>query len=240
MEDTGFPELPVQRNWRLLSDYSQMAEVKVVLPGLAWAGRIGLVHGPPAGGKTMLAANAVARLSRGNYWLGKRIEAGTAVVFTEDHSTWLRVMDASPRGWDRNGVWVPDRYDDFDSCVRDVKPALAVVDTFDKALYCRGLSDGNSAGEVNQILRPLETLARETGAALMVLDHEPHGVARPRGSGAKAATVDYMLRCHLNNPQRPKYCILERSGEGKVRLGLDAVRRVNVTPTGSVIGNDAV
>ena len=70
-----------------------------------------------------------------------------------------------------------------------------------------GSSELDSANAVDAILRPLERLSRSESVAVLVTDHEPWAehrdpgrdhaagtMQRPRHSGAKVATADYVIR----------------------------------------------
>ena len=192
------PPLPVEDN-----DPDTLADVNaepavIVAAGLFYRGRIGILHGPAFGGKSTLLGNVLARVQTGRPWLGKDTMPGHIVLVAEEQSTYKRTIEQA--GGDPSRI-LTRRWPKLARTVADTKPVIVVVDTLQYIAHEFGGLDLNQPGETDTILRPLERLAREYDCAVLVTDHEPHddkGVKtkdRPRGSTAKSATADYVLRC---------------------------------------------
>ena len=186
-----------------------LADVKVetaqhVAAGLLFAGRLGLIHGPAGGGKTTVLANALARVTSGRPWLGQPVKPGAVVLCCEEATTYAAVFRAA--GGNPSRVYLR-RWRDLTAALEELRPVALIVDTFQFVNHEIGGGELDSAQAVDAILRPLERLCRDSGCAVLITDHEPHAdqsgrggdrdtgtIPRPRHSGAKAATADYLIR----------------------------------------------
>ena len=109
-----------------------------------------------------------------------------------------------------------------------------------------GSGELDSAIEVDRILRPLAALTRETGAAITVLDHEPWSEGkssamtkpRPRHSGAKVATSDFVLRCtaEKDDDGRITSITVQPSDAKGARRGIH-VTRMTIDLDGAVVND---
>ncbi len=193
--------------------------VVTVAAGLLFAGQIGLMHGPAFGGKSTLLANVIARITTGRPWLEKDTVSGDVVIVAEDTRTYRRIMADAQGNLARVHV---RRWPKLAPSVADIEPVAVVVDTMAFIGGQLGGLDLNQAGETDRILRPLERLAREHGCAVLVTDHEPHAETGtrtkdwPRGSTAKSATPDYVLRC-----TRDGETTTVEPNRGAARLGIE-------------------
>lgn len=184
---------------------AELPEVEIV-PAVAhdvwYRGKVALLHGPSGGGKTTLAALAAAAVTTGGPFAGRPTIEGDIVICTEDPESWRTIVHGA--GGDLNRVRL-SAWADLPEAVRTHRPVAVCVDTMQYVAHAGGAGELDSAREVDAILRPLEALARETGAAVAILDHEPWSdgrsgdaatgtQARPRHSGAKVATCDAVLR----------------------------------------------
>ena len=190
--------LPVEDN-----DPQTLADVKdeqviTIAAGLLYAGRFGLLHGPAFGGKSTLLANMTARVTTGRSWNGQPTTAGDVIIAVEERSTYRQVIERA--NGDPRRVHIR-RWSKLARAVAEIKPVAVIVDTLQYIAGELGGLDLNQPGETDTVLRPLERLARDHGCAVLVTDHEPHDDKgaktkdRPRGSTAKGATADYVLRC---------------------------------------------
>ena len=148
-------------------------------------------------------ALAAAAVTQGRLFAGRPCHAGMLLVCTEDPETWREVVDGA--GGNLSSVRLC-AWPDLEAQVREREPTAVAIDTMQYVAHCSGSGELDSAQEVDRILRPLAALTRETGVAITVADHEPWSEGaqgdkstgtkdRPRHSGAKVATVDFVLRC---------------------------------------------
>ena len=188
-----------------LADMGAVEAARVVAAGMLFAGRQGLIHGPAGGGKSTVLANVIARVTTGRPWLGVPTVAGAVVVVCEEAATWAHTVKAA--GGDLRRVYLR-RWPDLTAAVEKLRPVAVIVDTLQYVAHATGSAELDSAQAVDGILRPLERLCRKYGCAVAVTDHEPWAdpsaggsrdresgtQKRPRHSGAKVATADYLLR----------------------------------------------
>ncbi len=236
--------LPTDEPERTLADLPAVAAAPVVAASVAYVGRLGLMHGPAGGGKSTVIANAVARITTGRPWLSQPTIAGAVVLCTEDPDTWRAVVAAAAGDLARVHLRT---WRDLPGAVAELQPVMAIVDTLQYVAHQTGSGELDSAREVDLILRPLEKLAREHGTAIVVTDHEPWAEAgsgltdkasgtkkRPRHSGAKVATADYVVRCTTADG----VTLLERGA--KRRRGIDVAAAVRVDIHGDPVAAPAV
>ena len=187
-----------------LADLGTIEPAHPVAAGLLFAGRLGLMHGPAGGGKTTVLANVIARVTTGRPWLGRPVKAGPVLLVAEDTATWAHTITAA--GGNPRRVRLR-RWPDLPAAVEQLRPVAVVVDTLQFVAHETGSAELDSAQAVDAILRPLERLCRKYDCAAVVTDHEPWADStapgrdkdsgtqkRPRHSGAKVATADYILR----------------------------------------------
>ena len=194
------PETPLPATFEAMPDEEH---AKAIAHDVWYAGRLGLIHGPAGGGKSTLMALAAAAVTRGELFAGRSTAPGKLLICTEDAATWREVM----AGAGADLALVSEcRWRDLEARVREEAPVAVAVDTMQFVSHQAGSGELDSADAVDGILRPLQALARETGVAITIADHEPwaEGTSgdretgtkdRPRHSGAKVATADFVLRC---------------------------------------------
>ena len=203
---------------RTLADVAADPAVPVAA-GLLFRGRLGLLHGPSFGGKSTLLGNALARIVTGRPWLGRHTAAGEAIIVVEEAATYAHIVRQA--GGDLSRVHLR-RWRDLPRAAADIKPAAIIVDTMQRIAHEIGGLNLNQPDDTDRILRVLESIARDNDCAVLVTDHEPYeeGKAgtkdRPRGSTAKPATADYVLRC-----LRDDSTTTVTPGRGMARFGID-------------------
>ena len=194
--------------------------VIVIAAGVFYGGKFGIVHGPSFNGKSTLLGNVLACVTTGRPWLGRETLKGEVIIMVEEPSTYRAVVKAG--NGDPSRVRIVRQWSKLASEIARIEPVAVVVDTLQFVAHQVGGLDLNQPGETDMILRPLERAARDYGCAVVATDHEPHADTgantkdRPRGSTAKGATADYVLRC-----TRDGDVTTVRPNRGAARLGID-------------------
>ena len=170
---------------------------------LLYAGGLHSISGPPDAGKTTVAL----------WWLLRHVRAGHTVAFLDEEggaeltAEKLIALGATPEEAERiryfpfpARTWNPYDVIVLRELLDDFKPGIVLWDSSAAFLSRAGL-DENSAADVtrfwSQVLTPI---AREHGAAVLVVDHdvknaEPSRFAR--GSGAKLAACDVAFKVSI-------------------------------------------
>lgn len=179
----------------VLANPGALALPRVVIPRLAWAGRVTLLAGrEKLSGKSTLAAAGVAAATTGRAFLGEQTGLATAVWWSADREAEADVARRFVR-FDANpiNVYLPPyaaTLDDVMHATRGVGgPVVLVVDTLTAATV--GLvREANSASEWTPVLLALVTLARETDCAIVLLHHANKTTGEYRDSTNIGALVD--------------------------------------------------
>jgi hypothetical protein len=183
--------------WRLedlVADPGLLEPPPIVLPRLAWQGRLTLLAAPEKSGKSTLAGQAVAALAEGGEFLGEPVTKGAAL--------WLALDEPLPdavRRFDRYGVSagvhlateVPDPAT-FRRWLSETHARVVVVDTLSE--FARlFVDDFASASQWVGVLHELRAVLSETGAAGVLLHHTVRDGSRYRDSGQIGAGSDVIL-----------------------------------------------
>ena len=221
--------------FKSLADVSFERDVDTVVPGVAFRGLLGLLFSGAGAGKTTLMANAVSRITTGKDFLGGPTEQGNVIMLTEDERS-VQIVTREA-GADLTKAFFIG-WDDRVAAVKALKPVAVFVDTLQHYMLEMGSADDNDAGSVGAILHPLNRMARDHNCAVVVFDHAgwqeggPKSIAtgiRPRGSSAKCAVPDYLLRMEMGHT----HAFIHRGH--KVRIGLDVPPCVTVSKTGEAV-----
>ena len=170
----------VPNGWVWLSDVSETAEdgPPVVARGLAWAGRVTLLHAREKVGKSTLVGAAVAAITCGTPFLAQPTREGPVLWFGEEH-----YADAKKRltqwGADCGRVLFGNRIDSnpddpaslLPSLITKVKPVCVVIDTLTMLAGQMGIRDLNTAGDLGPMLADVVSLVRESNCSMVILHH---------------------------------------------------------------------
>jgi hypothetical protein len=192
--------------------------------GLLYAGGLHSISGPPDSGKTTIAL----------WWLLQHIRAGHAVAFLDEEgggeivAEKLIALGATPE--DAGAIryipfpartWTPYDVIILRELLDDVKPGIVLWDSAAAFLSRAGL-DENSAADVtkfwSQVLTPI---AREHGAAVLVVDHDGKSAEASRfarGSGAKLAACDVTFKISITQA-------FDRATNGVLQMHVSKDRR---------------
>jgi hypothetical protein len=156
-------------------------EIEFLIEGLLSVGCLIILAGKPKLGKSLLALLLALSVALGkSLWDRKVKEGGVLFVSTEDGEIRIKKriwkMIGNPDGYQPNcyfycGDCVLTRKDVFEAFrakVCELKPKLIVLDPLINLFRGREL---NSGEDMNEVLRPLQQLARESGASVLVIHH---------------------------------------------------------------------
>lgn len=181
-------------------------ELEYVIEGLLPLGGTAILAGRPKGGKSTLALNLALAVARGEPFMGRATRPG---------STLYVALEGARGGWKRElSRMGASADDDFSICIDRApddavawlrnevelrKPRLVVIDTMQRLLRVK---DGNDYAMGSNATDAVIELARQTGAALLLLHHSGKRhyeeiADEVLGSTAWAAAVDtvLVLRC---------------------------------------------
>ena len=201
--------------------------------GLLWSGKLGVLHGGAGCGKTTLAAGVVSAITAGLDWMGHGTTATDVLVLSgEDVDTLRARVDQWGGDPTRVHVWPDPDPGKVAEAVEATGAGAVVVDSLQS--WARGLGlNLNDDAEAGTLVRGLSRVARDTGAAVLVLHHEPWAqnrekgsaagdtAGRAKGSGEIVAAADYCLRCEADHNQGETTIT-----PTKRRFGVDAERLV--------------
>lgn len=201
-------------------------------------GGLSMLVGAPKCGKSTLARGLTLQVARGEPWLGRETRQGSVLYAALEESKQL-----ISHQFEQLGLLKSDPVTfhfglqlDLQTLQRWVAsngPTLVVVDTF---MRFAQLAEGNEYANATLAMNPLISLARESGAHLLLLHHSRksggEGGAETLGSTAFAASVDTIMSIKVKDGTRTLYSV-QRAGTpiDRVRLCLDA-------DTGSVSDDD--
>jgi hypothetical protein len=164
-------------------------------------GGLVLLAGKPKAGKSTLARDLAFQVATGGQALGCRCTAGPVwyVVFEDKRSEVKKHFgQMGATGQEPVRFVFPQRTDDLvgklQALAAKEKPILIIIDTLQRLIGARDLND---YAEVTTKLTPILSLARESGAAVVLVHHagkgDRAGIDAPLGSTALAGSVDNVL-----------------------------------------------
>jgi predicted ATP-dependent serine protease len=149
-------------------------------------GKITILDGDPGVGKSALALDLAARVSRGAPMPMSRAGSAPAevVLFNDDDSLSDTVRPRlEAAGADLSRIWACERRI-TPADLGTMRPALIIIDPFSTyfCIDCGGQShDGLPEGHPRHMLKELSDLARQTGAALLAVQDLPNAGEAPWG-----------------------------------------------------------
>jgi 5S rRNA maturation endonuclease (ribonuclease M5) len=218
-------------------------KIEWVLEDYLPEGGLVLIAGKPKEGKTTLTYELAVKVARGLPFLNRATQpVGVLILGLEEHPRDMRLRLRSLGADDTlTNLFVfsgslsptPDTFEQLKRFILDKSIRLVVVDTLGVFWNVR---DENDAAEVQRAIKPFLTLARESGACVLLIHHArksegQHG-DEIRGSGALFAAVDVALilkrhevqtqrKLNANSryPETPTDMILDLTDAGYVLLG---------------------
>jgi AAA domain len=199
-------------------------EPPVLLCDVLYEGGLHSVAGAPDCGKTTLALHWAAQLLRqGKYVLFLDEEGGAEIVteklialsVTPEELEYLVYVPFPARSWTDEDITELIRF------TEEIHPAMLLVDSSAAFLARAGLDENSAPAVTSWWSRVLTPIARDLGAAVVVIDHDTKSSEASRyarGSGAKLAALDVQLKVTLTEP-------FTRDQEGILKIAVTKDRR---------------
>ena len=161
----------------------------VLIPGLAWRGRVSKIAAAPKLGKTSLLINGISAWQEGREFLGEQTGPKGSVLYVSETGppvlrAWLEQYGCPPGAPIIAGGAAA--VDTIAEAARKHKPDLVVVDSITDL---HAASDGGNiwnAGDVRKLLQPL----RELECAVILVHHVRKSDGKSRDSGDFEAAPD--------------------------------------------------
>lgn len=214
---------------------------KWLVEGMFAKGDVTLVHGREGNGKSWLTqALAIAVVERHEYFLGEKVNFHGKVLYVDqenpDDDVYRRLYalgagEATRRGdlrylWDQ-AIRLDRNPDDLLEEALDFEPEAIILD----ALARIHTQDENSAGQMAALFEDgIKPLARETGAAVILIHHDNKGDDF-RGSVDIAASPDNVFQ--IRSAGTAKFQLIQGKTRRRKR-GEDHVIEIVDQPDGSV------
>jgi hypothetical protein len=215
--------------------------VSWVLEDYLPVGGLTLLAGKPKEGKTTLTYELAVRVAQGEPFLNRQTCGGGVLILAlEEHARDVRIR-LRTLGAERLSLYVlarpleysPDIFEGIRGFIAGNAIRLVLIDTLGAFWDVR---DENDAAEVTRAIKPLLSIARETGACILLIHHArksegSHG-DEIRGSGALFAAVDValilkrheiqthrVLQALSRYPDTPAEMVLDLTDTGYIALG---------------------
>lgn len=193
-DDTG----PVYYQLRdLLEKPELLRPPPVVVPRLAWEGRVTLLAAPEKAGKSTLLGQACAALAEGAEFLGDPVEQGTVLWYALDEPLSDVVRRLGGYGAHDNIVISQERPSppQLEAAIREHNARAVVADTLIE--FVAGVvADLNQAAQWQPVLRFLRVVMQRTGAACVLVHHANKTTKGYRDSSQIGAGVDAIIEMY--------------------------------------------
>ncbi len=222
----------------LLADPHASDPPPVVVPCLAWRGRLTLISATEGLGKSTLFSAAAAAVSAGRPFLGAPCTPGPVLwVLVEEHPSdaiaRATFTETAPDTWhllNLLGVEPKDRLLALEAEIQRVAPVLVVIDTLHSFA---SVDDGHQASEWQRLLDQLRALAASSNAAFLMSAQAVKATGDYRDSSAIGHLVDVVLTMHRDTRETtirelerkkarfdlPLIVTVERTAGGYERMG---------------------
>jgi hypothetical protein len=196
-------DAPEPTRWRLSDLYARpdlLEPPKPIVPRIAWPHRTTLFASREKFGKSTLLAYVAAEVSKGGCVFELPCETADVLLigleeFIGDIARRYQRFHATP-----NRVHVvvalatepTDRIHDVRRHIQETGAKLVIVDTL-MAYTSGGVTDANNAAQMQPFVQALTQLARETGAAIVIVGHGKKSDGSYRDSSAIGAAVDVII-----------------------------------------------
>ena len=179
---------PVE-HFRSIWTYTTEANPDVLIPALAWRGRVSKISAAPKLGKTSLLANGIAAWQAGRTFLDEAVGPPGSVLYVSETPlgllrSWLErygcPSDAPILAGDSAGV------DAIAEAAREHRPDLVIIDSLTDLHAASNGGNLWNAGDVRKLIQPLRAL----GCAVVLVHHVRKSDGASRDSGDLEAAPD--------------------------------------------------
>jgi hypothetical protein len=215
-----------------LLDEPEPLEPEWVLEDLLPAGALACLAAKPKVGKTTIAYEFAVAVAQGRPFLGRVTKQGGVLLLAlEEHRRDVkrRLRDLGGEGLDTIHVHsgpLDDTPDTLHALAAYIKQHAIILVLFDTLNSFWSVTEENDAGAVTAAIKPVLQLARDTGAAVLLIHHvrksEGEFGDEIRGSGALFSLLDValILKRHEVEIQR-KLTVISRYAEAPPELLLE-------------------
>lgn len=220
-------------------------EPKWLVKGLISRGDLNLLSGPPGLGKSMLAMGLSVAVAEGHEtFLGHELSGvlGGRVLYVDQENPddvifhRLKRLGLTTAGMSKirylwnQGIRLDRNPHMFQEEAQDFEPTLIVLDSLTRA----HTQDENSAGAIAALFNDgIQPLARDTGAAVIIIHHDNKG-GTPRGSIDIQAAVDGGLQVRSAGEDNPGKFILKQIKSRRSLSGNELVVQIEDGPDGNI------
>lgn len=184
-----------------LADPELLKDPEALINGLAYPGRTTLLYAREKTGKSTLTAQAIAALTTGTDYLGKRLTATPVLWYCIDEPT-RDCIQRFVRMHAGDNLHISDERPSAEQLATEAqqtRAGLVVIDTLTE-LWRGRVEDSKNSDQIAAFLDPYTRATRELNIALILQHHSPKRGNDFAGAQALGAKVDILA--HLRAPQR--------------------------------------
>jgi hypothetical protein len=174
-------------------------------------------------GKSTLAGSAAAKVSSGAEWLGAPTVRGLVLFLSLEEHQRETLRCLTVHGADLRHVILAGPTDQplatLEKAAAQLSPVLVIVDSLAALAAAEGIKEAGSSAQWSPLMMRLVTIARKTGAAVLILAHSKKGREDYRDSTAIGAAVDVVAL--LQPPQKGEGSTVRHIEYRKRRLPLE-------------------
>jgi DNA-binding transcriptional ArsR family regulator len=193
--DRPTPRVGPQTLRALLARPELLEPPALLIPNVAYRGRVTLLSAREKAGKSTLTAQGVAELSRGGSFLNQSLEAATILWYAIDEPISDTVRRFQQYGADPDQVHICEDRPTAEQMRADIDATgadVVIIDTLTE-LWSGIIESDRDANDVSRFLRPYVVVARKCDVALVLLHHTTKVGREYRGSVQLGAGVDVVL-----------------------------------------------
>jgi len=204
-------------SWRGIAS-ADAPQHRWLIKNILTEGEVSMLAGAMQSGKTFAALDIAMAVARGTDWFGRRVVRGGVIYQAGEDPTGVRskripaYVREHRMSFDedldftlltgRLNLWLggDEQTADFIAECRTISAGMSsplkliVIDTYAKSTTG---ADENNAKEMGIVIARAERIQRETGAAVLLVDHMNADGGRVRGTANKTANIDVVLVCRF-------------------------------------------
>jgi head-tail adaptor len=201
--------------------YGENHEISWLVENLLFKGGLSLVAGSPKSGKSTLTRQLALDVSRGELFLERKTLKGLVMYFAFEEHPALVSTQMKKQGFEADDeilIHIGPHHSrlpvsDIEKIIQTEAPVLAVLDTL--SLF-QEVQDSNDYTQVNEMMKKLREVARNTGCHVMCTHHQNKGngsgANKILGSTAYHGAVDTALIFNRSNNGKSLLSTSQRGG----------------------------